>query len=220
MVDGLKYVELCDIKIDEVRELSGDVPRFVVKPAAASASRIHLSPSESTRVQEGMGRFKSSLIGLASGSLAWRLFLGSGVAVFIGAVTLIFLGPTPPTPTSTHSKTGKKTVRQVQASTETPTTAEISAVRSPIQLTVNATEDPPGQAPAEYVDPFIPENQVHGHNVHALHLVKQGDPAEQNVIRQVSRSRRVSAGPARLAGTIETNDEPPSVPALNPTRSR
>jgi hypothetical protein len=185
-----------------------DVQASVTESNSNPGSRIHLSPIESTLVQEGVRRLKSQLLGFAGGSTTWRLFLGSGIAVLIGAVTLVVCGPMPQEPQITKTRT----------SLADETAASQSSPPPEIELTVSTSETHSGQVPAEYIDPFVPENQVQPKHMHALFSVDRENSSERSHIHQVSRRSDTSASPAQLTGTIETHDESAPTPTLNPLR--
>jgi hypothetical protein len=197
------------------RQFNLNQPVPISKPLSATC-RIPLSPADSTVFQEGVRRLKRSLLEIVGGSLSWRLFLGSSVAIFIGAVTLTFVGPASPTSQQMNSKS----TRQESAVSSKPTEPTEAATDSkPIQLTVNTSETNSGQEPAEFDDPFVPENQVKPKYIHALHLATRNGVPEPGTIRQVSRRNSLKSRPAELAGTIEVTDDATPPPSLNPLRN-
>lgn len=190
--------------------------------------RIRLSPPESSWIQEGVRCLKSRTVSLASGKLAWRFFLGSGVAIFIGAVTLMVLGPS----------AKRIDVTTQQGSPEIPASGTSSESPSPpgrpaseIELTVTTSEGAGGQVPAEFVDPFVPENQVQPKYVHAVHSRDLNSPAESSQIHTVSQSRSVietqsasqvrrpTSRPVHLTGTIEATEDVTITPSSKPPRN-
>lgn len=184
------------------------------KPLSATG-RIPLSPAESTLFQEGVRRLKLSFLCVVGGSLFWRLFLGSSVAVFIGATTLACMNPTSPTAPSNSRSAGPITASNSEPSQPIPSTVE----QPKIELTVSTSDINSGQEPAQYDDPFVPENQVQPKYLYALHLATQNESQEAGVIRQVSRRRSLSSRPASLHGSIETNEESTQLPSLTPLRN-
>ncbi|MDB5384810.1 MAG: hypothetical protein JWM11_456, partial [Planctomycetaceae bacterium] len=184
------------------RDLGLDQPDSTPKILSATC-RIPLSPAESTLFQEGVRRLKLSLLNLVGGSFSWRMFLGSSAAVFIGAATLACIGPSSKASTIPHLKTAKQPASSNLAPVEPKSSSD---GQSKIELTVGTSEVTSGQEPAEFDDPFVPENRVQPKYLHALHLTTRDGPPESTTIRQVSRNRG-SVAPANLVGTIETNDE-------------
>jgi hypothetical protein len=197
------------------RDLDLDQPIPISKPLSATC-RIPLSPADSTLFQEGVHRLKRSLLNLVGGSLSWRLFLGSSVAILIGAVTLTFVGPASPTSQQSDAKSTRQETAvspKPAAPTEAPTDSK------QIQLTVSTSETNVGQEPAEFDDPFVSENQVKPKYIHALHLATRDGVPEPGAIRQVSRRRSLKSRPAALVGTIEVSDDATPPPSLNPLRN-
>jgi hypothetical protein len=179
----------------------------------SATCRIPLSPVESTIFQEGIRRLKLSLLSFAGGSVTWRLFLGGSVAVFIGALTLAWIGPT-----SQNVPVAKE--RNSRSIGSATVDAKASPIKQPeIELTVATNAQNAGQEAAEYDDPFVPENRVQPKYLHALHLATEESLAERATIRQVSSRRSIAPHPAKLAGTIEADDDSSPVKSSNPLRN-
>lgn len=146
-----------------------------------------------------------------SGSLPRRVFMGTGLALLTGAVTLLVFNPSPE-PVVSVSSDMKHT--SDSASEEVPYSAELNEeVRDSqvprVELTVSAGEEFSGPEPAMFDDPFVPENQVHGKPVmHAVHFDRNSS-GKGHILRATHRSdvlNATHAGPAWLNGTIETSD--------------
>lgn len=177
--------------------------------------RLQLSLPESNLVQEGIRRVKTGLLSFAGGSVAGRFFLGSGVAVFIGAATLMVLGPDPQV-----LPVQPKTARVSRSATVAAVPTEQKPDTQPqIELTVSTSERPSGPEPAEYIDPFTPENQVPAKHVHAVYAVDHNNPNSRALIHQASRQKARQRNAAELMGTIEADEDDFPTPTLNPLRN-
>lgn len=173
------------------QQLEGTTPSDVVQLNVPDSGALQ------TFIQTTQQRF----VGFASGSMFWRLFVGSGFAVFVGALTLILLGPT------SELVTADATDSSLQAVDQQPQPTASAAVRQPpsgaIELTVSTQDGAGGPVPAEFDDPFVAANLVPTKTVHAVHVTSAGKGETSGLVYQASHRPASDASPAWLAGTIE-----------------
>lgn len=165
-------------------------------------------------VQNGRQQF----LNLVGGSRFWRLFVGGGFAVLVGAITLIALEPRAEMARPSSSAEPTKASPAAQLPAEGVIADQSKGGRPEIQLVVGETDGPAGPQPAEYMDPFVEENLVKAGVQHAVHLTDSTDDRER-LIRQVANQGQAEPAPAWLSGTIET-DEGLHQPLRNHERSR
>jgi hypothetical protein len=167
---------------------------------------VPISVPEANVLQTLIHGTKQRFLDLASGSLTWRLFVGSGVALFVGAVALILLGPSPE---QLQSEKTTQTISNLQVVDQQDVSRSDGVARnSAIQLTISTSENGDAAEPAEIDDPFTAANQVPPKVVQAVHLTDSSDDTQGPAIQTVSHSGTAARQPAWLSGTIEfENDE-------------
>ncbi|MDB5341113.1 MAG: hypothetical protein JWN70_6732 [Planctomycetaceae bacterium] len=137
----------------------------------------------------------------------WRLFVGSGAAVFIGALTLILLGPSPEQLESDETANAVSKLRPVEQGRVTPAgESGPSAAQSTVQLTVSTSENGDRAEPAEFDDPFTEANQVPAKVTRAMHFADQSNDFDKTEIQPVSR-QRAGDQPTWLSGTIDFEED-------------
>lgn len=131
----------------------------------------------------------------------WRMFVGSGFAVFVGALTLILLGPNrKPVNTDTTEPMTQVVDQQRQPSVRP---ARSRSQNSSIELTVGTHEGDDGPVPAEFDDPFVAANLVSQKVVNALHVTNASKGDTSHFVHQASHRPVTDHAPVWLAGTIE-----------------
>ena len=186
----------------------------VATVSASGAAVVPLSIPEPSVLQSFVQETRQRLIVLAGGSVFWRLFVGSGAAILMGAVTLILLSPSEDRLLNDDETAAvASSPRPIAESPATQTGANhAKAERARIQLTVNDSPHA-GPVPAEYDDPFTAANLVSVKVNHAIHLDDQSGAPDRTVIQPVSHSPTVLAQPAWLSGTIDIEDGAEPVPS-------
>ncbi len=189
-----------------------DAQAAVALPVASSAVRVPLSIPEANLLQSFVQEARQRGIDLAGGSVFWRLFVGSGVAILMGAVTLILLGPSEDRmqddETATVASTPHPIVKTPASQTED---SHAKTANARIQLTVSKAPHS-GAAPADYDDPFTADNLVSAKVNQAIHLIDPSNAPEHTAIQSVSHSQTVLAQPAWLSGTIDIEDNAEPAP--------
>lgn len=207
-IPSLKTV---DDNLSAARDRDLEAPSAEISSTLAPAAIVPLSVPEPNVLQTLVQGSKQRFIDLASGSVFWRMFVGSGVAMFIGAVTLILLGPNPEQLKSDETVKTVSNLHPVDQGpapqTSSPNTARAN---SSVELTVSTSEKGDRAEPAEYVDPFTEANQVPAKITQAVHfddpLSREQRPAIQTVSRQTNGHQ-----PAWLSGTIDLEDDEDAV---------
>lgn len=173
-----------------------------------SSTVVDIKLPASNVLQSTIQGARQRFIDLAGGSLFWRTFVGSGVAVLIGAITVVLLGPAAQ-PASEKSETSAFGDQAGALPGDANFTRRGATEAGPptVQLTVGTVENG-GPQPAEFDDPFTAENQVPAKIVNAVHFVDRTQGEAGSVIQQVSQQRPVSGQPAWLSGTIEAVEDP------------
>lgn len=198
--------ELCSVQDRELAALTADI-----SAPSASAAIVPLSVPEANVLQTLVQGSKQRFIDLASGSVFWRLFVGSGVALFIGAVTLILLGPNPE---QLKSDETAKTISNLRTVDQGPVALKSSPIaakaNSSVELTVSTGENGDRAEPAEYVDPFTEANQVPAKVTQAVHFDDPMSRGQRSAIQTVSRETN-GRQPAWLSGTIDLEDDEDAV---------
>lgn len=207
-IPSLKTV---DDDLYSARDRDLEAPSADISLTPAPAAIVPISVPEPNMLQTLVQGSKQRFIDLASGSVFWRMFVGSGVAMFIGAVTLILLGPNPEQLKSDETVKTVSNLRPVDQGpapqTSSPNTARAN---SSVELTVSTSEKGDRAEPAEYVDPFTEANQVPAKITQAVHfddpMSREQRPAIQTVSRQTNGHQ-----PAWLSGTIDLEDDEDAV---------
>ncbi len=194
---------------------------FETEPAAIlpPASVVPLRVPEGNVLQNYVQNARQWFVDFAGCSLFWRLFVGSGFALLIGAITLMAFGPSAEQIRKLAAQSTVSNLKFVDQGASTDSKVA-GRERQPaaIELTVATHEGTGGAVPAEFDDPFIDSNLVSGNIQHAIHHShRTGD--QLDVVQQVSGRRATDSGPAWLAGTIE-NDVASTQPMRNHERSR
>lgn len=161
---------------------------------------------------------RQHILNLVGGSRFWRLFVGGGFAVLVGAITLIVLEPRAEMGLSSPNAEPTKSKPAALLPAEGVIADQSQAGRPEIQLVVGETDGAAGQQPAEYMDPFVEANLVKAGVQHAVHHTDATEDPSQ-LIRQVANQGQAEPAPAWLSGTIET-DEGLHQPLRNHERSR
>jgi hypothetical protein len=198
-----------------------DAPPAATASIAASATVVPLSIPEANVLQNFVQGTRQRVIALAGGSVFWRLFVGSGVAILMGAVTLILLGPSEDRLQDDETAAVAASPRPIAGPlANQPGDSHAKIANARIELTVNESPHA-GPVPAEYDDPFTEANLVTAKVNPAIHLIDSSSESNRNVIQPVSRTQTVQAQPAWLSGTIDIDDDPQPAPLKrNYERSR
>lgn len=167
--------------------------------ATAPAELVELSVPDSSALQSFIQTSQQKIVGFASGSMFWRLFVGTGFAVLVGALTLILFSPTAEKVTAEATDSPPLNVDQVPADS----TVAHKPRPASIELIVSAPEGAGGPSPAEFDDPFVAENLVSAKTVHAVHLTNATKTETSGLVHQASHRQMGDGSPAWLAGTIE-----------------
>ncbi len=173
-------------------------------PAATGV--VPLSVAESSLLQNYVQNTRQWFVEFASGSVFWRLFVGSGFAVLIGAITLLVLGPSPEQIRQAAAKSTSSSLNVIdQGSPSKSVAGDGQSQPSAITLTVG-TQENGGPVKVEVEDPFIESNRVTPGVRHAVYSSADGDGKPPEVIRQIAQRTVTMSepqGPAWLSGTIE-----------------
>lgn len=187
-----------------------DGPSANLPLETAPAAVVPISVPEANGLQNFVQGAKQRFIEVAGGSLLWRLFVGSGVAVFIGALTLILLGPNPEQVKSDETVSAVAKLSSVDQGLTTTTAAaddgQASSGNPAVELTVSTSENGDRAVPAEFDDPFTEANQVPAKVTRAMHFADQSSDWDQAEIQPVSH-QRVGNQPAWLSGTIDFDED-------------
>ncbi len=190
--------------------LDQDAATDAAKSVTGTASVVALSIPEANLLQAFVQDAKQRVIDLASGSVFWRLFVGSGVALLIGAVTLVLFGPSRDQIQSDETADVASHLRTVDQTPDKPTVKSLSkASSSRIELTVNQSPQE-GAAPAEFDDPFTAAKLVSPQVQQAVHFADSSD--HDGVIQTVSHTKPVVSQPVWLSGTIDVEDNVDQTP--------
>lgn len=168
-----------------------------VPPSAADLVKIALP--RSNPLQSAVQGARQRFIDVARGAFFWRLFVGSGTAILLGAVVLVCFSPDHQPSRSTHNDSGLNQSGQ-PSSTQS---AQFTTAGPAIELTVHSNESGRTQSPAEFDDPFRVENLVQPKVVHADHRQSANLRA---VVRPVSHTSKQPKPPVWLSGDIEVED--------------
>lgn len=170
-------------------------------PSPPPPDLVQLSVPDSSALQIFIQNTRQQFVGFAGGSMFWRLFVGSGFAVFVGALALILLGPNgkPVNMETTEPMT------QVVDQQKQPTVRSIRSApqNSSIELTVGVHEGADGPVPAEFDDPFVAANLVAPKVVNAINFTNASKGDTSRFVHQASHHPVTESAPAWLAGTIE-----------------
>ena len=176
--------------------------------ASPKGSVVALCTHEASGLQVIVQGAKQRFVDLMGGSIFWRLFVGSGVAIFIGSATLLLLSPTADQLASndTHGPvTDLAAGHQDAAATEQAAVAPVA--NSAVELTVSSSVTGDVPVPAEFDDPFKIENQVTPKAIPAVHFTDSQSDMEPSNIQPVSQQRITVDQPAWLAGTIDVEED-------------
>ncbi len=182
-----------------------DGPVADIPLETASAAIVPLSVPEASGLQNFIQSTKQRFIEVAGGSLMWRLFVGSGVAVLIGAVTLVLLGPNPEQLKSDETVSAVSKLSSVDQGLVAGDRGP-DAGNSAVQLTVSTSENGDRPVPAEFDDPFTEANQVPAKVTRAMHFADQSSDWDKTEIQPVSH-QRAGNQPAWLSGTIDFEED-------------
>ena len=184
-------------------ETSVDDVAQVISPTAI----VPLSVPDANPLQTFVHGAKQRFIDLAGGSVFWRLFVGSGVAIFFVAVTLILFGPNPARVGSDETADSIGKLRPVDPGAVTQADgSRVAGPKSAIQLTVSASANGGRAEPAEFDDPFVAANQVPAKVAQAMHYTDPLNGLDETVIQPVSHPGTQPGQPAWLTGTIDVDD--------------
>lgn len=207
------------MSIPEIRSASDDLlshpsveertpspkPYSYAKP---KVSIVAISSHEPSRLQLLIQGARQRFIELMGGSVFWRLFVGSGAAIFIGSATLLLLSPNAEQITSnetSHPPTGLHDVHQESSADKKSPAAPVA--NSGVELTVSSTTQGDVPIPAEFDDPFRIENQVTPKAIPAVHYTEAEAGLAPTHIQPVSQVRVAVDQPAWLAGTIDVEED-------------
>lgn len=161
---------------------------------------VPLNVPDGGRLQNYVQNTRQWFVDLAGSSLYWRLFVGSGFATLLGAVTLLFLGPNPEQARKLAAESAISNLEFVDQEAPSNSNAPSRERRpSAIELTVGAHDGAEGPVRADFDDPFVDRNRVTANIQHAIHVSGE----QSAVVQQVSAQRQKSSQAAWLSGTIE-----------------
>lgn len=174
----------------------------------ATAAVVPLSVAESSTLQNYVQNVQQWFVDFAGGSLVWRLFVGSGFAILIGAVTLLVLGPSPEQIRKAAAESTASNLKVVDQELTTKSAVnDRQPVSSNVTLTVGTHQGAAGQMPVEVEDPFIESNRVTPAVRYAVYSSDAAGEASPEVIQRVSQRVAIGRGPAWLSGTIENTGD-------------
>lgn len=185
-------------------------PPATSAPVRPKAEVVPLNVPETSTLQNIVLNWQQRFLKFLGGSMFWRVFVGCGFAVFVGALTLLVFGPNPEQAKQEETKAKLSSMPAVdQAAPSEPRRVGQPPRESPIELTVS-TQDSDGPIQAQLDDPFIEENLVHGKVVHAVHLAN-ADQDDSGAVQTVSHQQPRTSTPVWLSGTIEAEDDTPQI---------